>query len=297
MLGTLDTGLLWGNLGVSLLVVVAGAALVPALSLPDALLAIAARLRDRKRDARSRRRDRDGRARAGDGSHARAARAARVVPPDRDQRVARARLDDLRAAHHRDRRRSALGRALRFPRAVAVDARVRSLRLRAGASRPDRVRAAVRSPGRRLGRPDRGRVPHLVDARRRRPGRALGRARRRRPLGVAGSGLRRRDHGLVDSPRARLHALLDEPPRWRARHRRRLSRPGRVAARARSRARPLARPRATPRRFPQRSSPEGSPRSWRFSRCSSRRRTRLSPTRTRPRSLFRTSSRGRRSGC
>ena len=40
MLGALDTGLLWGNLGVSLLVVVAGAALVPALSLPDALVAI-----------------------------------------------------------------------------------------------------------------------------------------------------------------------------------------------------------------------------------------------------------------
>ena len=41
VLGTLDTGLLWGNLGVSLLVIVAGAALVPALSLPDALVAIA----------------------------------------------------------------------------------------------------------------------------------------------------------------------------------------------------------------------------------------------------------------
>ena len=40
MLGPLDTGLLWGNLGVSLLVIVAGALLVPALSLPDALLAI-----------------------------------------------------------------------------------------------------------------------------------------------------------------------------------------------------------------------------------------------------------------
>ena len=40
VLGTLDTGLLWGNLGVSLLVIVAGAALVPALSLPSALLAI-----------------------------------------------------------------------------------------------------------------------------------------------------------------------------------------------------------------------------------------------------------------
>ncbi|HXF97997.1 MAG TPA: cytosine permease [Gaiellaceae bacterium] len=40
VLGGLDVGLLWGNLGVSLLVIVAGAALVPALSLPDALLAI-----------------------------------------------------------------------------------------------------------------------------------------------------------------------------------------------------------------------------------------------------------------
>jgi NCS1 family nucleobase:cation symporter-1 len=35
-----ETGLLWGNLGVSLLVIVAGALLVPALSLPEALVAI-----------------------------------------------------------------------------------------------------------------------------------------------------------------------------------------------------------------------------------------------------------------
>ena len=40
VLSGLDTGLLWGNLGVSLLVIVAGAALVPALSLPDAIAAI-----------------------------------------------------------------------------------------------------------------------------------------------------------------------------------------------------------------------------------------------------------------
>jgi NCS1 family nucleobase:cation symporter-1 len=40
VLGLLDTGLLWGNLGVSLLVIVAGAALVPSLSLPQALVAI-----------------------------------------------------------------------------------------------------------------------------------------------------------------------------------------------------------------------------------------------------------------
>jgi len=40
VLGGLDLSLLWGNLGISLLVVVAGAILVPALSLPSALVAI-----------------------------------------------------------------------------------------------------------------------------------------------------------------------------------------------------------------------------------------------------------------
>ena len=40
MLGGFDLGLLWGNLGVSLLVIVAGAILVPALSLPAAVVAI-----------------------------------------------------------------------------------------------------------------------------------------------------------------------------------------------------------------------------------------------------------------
>jgi len=40
VLGFADTGLLWGNLGVSLLVLVAGTYLVPGLSLPAALLAI-----------------------------------------------------------------------------------------------------------------------------------------------------------------------------------------------------------------------------------------------------------------
>src|SRR5438046_10137232 len=40
VLGLLDTTLLWGNLSVSLLVIVLGAVLVPALSLKQALLAI-----------------------------------------------------------------------------------------------------------------------------------------------------------------------------------------------------------------------------------------------------------------
>src|ERR1051325_2753319 len=39
-LGALDTTMLWGSLGLSLLVLVAGTVLVPALSLRDALLAI-----------------------------------------------------------------------------------------------------------------------------------------------------------------------------------------------------------------------------------------------------------------
>ena len=43
VLGLFDTGLLWANLSVSLLVIVAGAILVPALSLPEALLAIVRR--------------------------------------------------------------------------------------------------------------------------------------------------------------------------------------------------------------------------------------------------------------
>ena len=40
VLGLFDTALLWGNLGVSLLVLVAGTYLVPGLSLPQAFLAI-----------------------------------------------------------------------------------------------------------------------------------------------------------------------------------------------------------------------------------------------------------------
>ena len=74
VLSGLDSLLLWGNLSVSLLVIVIGALLVPALSLRDALLAIlvgavagnvllAIAALDRRR-----------RARAGDGAAARAAR-------------------------------------------------------------------------------------------------------------------------------------------------------------------------------------------------------------------------------
>ena len=95
VLGVLDMGLL-GNLGVSLLVVVAGAALVPALSLPDALLAILlgcvlGNLMLAVAGAIG------ADARVPGMAHAGAARAARLVPPDRDQ-VSGRRLDDVRAA-------------------------------------------------------------------------------------------------------------------------------------------------------------------------------------------------------
>ena len=45
-LGGLENGMLWSSLGLSLLVLVAGAFLVPALSLPEALVALEARLDD-----------------------------------------------------------------------------------------------------------------------------------------------------------------------------------------------------------------------------------------------------------
>ena len=128
VLGLLDTGLLWGNLGVSLLVLVAGTSLVPALSLPEALLAILVGCLIGNLMLGARRRDRRRRARAGDGADARAARAARLVGPDRDQRRAVPRLDGLRAADHRHRGRRALRRAARLPRAVALDARLRRRR-------------------------------------------------------------------------------------------------------------------------------------------------------------------------
>ena len=240
VLGTLDTGLLWGNLGVSLLVIVAGAALVPALSLPDALVAILVGCVIGNAHARRRRRDRGRCARAGHGADAGAARPARLVPPDRRERAPGDRLVGVRAAHHRDGRRRALGRALRLPRAVAVDARLRRIRAPPRVARPDRLRSALRPPNRRLGGAVRAPLPDLVGARRRRSGCALGHAWRRRALGLAGSRHRRRDHGLLGPARGGLHALLVESTRRRPGDGARLLRSRYVAARTRRRSRPLS---------------------------------------------------------
>ena len=120
VLGLLDQGLLWGNLGVSLLVLVAEPTSSP-------------RSRCRRRSSRSvigglignamlgARHDRRRRARAGDGADAGAARPARFLGADGAECGAVRRLGDLRAADHRDRGRGPVRRALRLPRAVALD--------------------------------------------------------------------------------------------------------------------------------------------------------------------------------
>ncbi len=125
VLGGFDLALLWGNLGVSLLVVVAGAILVPALSLPSAfvaivvgclignlMLAVAGLIGAQARVP-------------GDDADAGAARRARVVPADRDQHRPVPRLDRVRAARDRDRRSSTVRPAARRRGAVGVDARLR----------------------------------------------------------------------------------------------------------------------------------------------------------------------------
>ena len=144
---------------ISLLVVVAGAILVPALSLPSALvaivvgclvgnlmLAVAGLIGAQARVP-------------GDDADAGAARHARLVPADRDQRRAVPRLDGVRAARDRDRRRGALRRAARRRGAVAVDARLRRGRARDGAARADRRRAHGAAAGRGLGDAARDRLP------------------------------------------------------------------------------------------------------------------------------------------
>lgn len=120
------------------------------------------RLPDRHPDARVGRSDRDRCPRARDGSPPRAARPARLLPSDRDERAARARLVGLRAPDHRHRGGRALRRALRLSCAVAVDARLRRIRACAGAPGADRLRAEVRPQNRDLGGSVRARLLDVV---------------------------------------------------------------------------------------------------------------------------------------
>ncbi len=78
------------------------------------------------------------------------------------------RLDGLRAARDRHRRRGAVGRGARIRGALGVDARLRRGDPRARADGPDRRRPHARPARCGLGGPGRARVPRLVGAERRR---------------------------------------------------------------------------------------------------------------------------------
>ena len=222
VLGLFDLTLLWGNLSVSLLVIVAAAGLVPMLSLPQALLAIVIGACRRERAARPRRRDRRRRARAGDGAAARAARPARLVRADGAERGAEPRLVDLRADHHLDRGRGALGARLRLPRALALGAALRRDLARARADGADRLRPPLPEEVRRLGGRGLDRLPDLVGARQGEPARALAPAGHRRRLARPGDRPRDRQHHLLDAARGRLHALRARPAQRLLRRRGRL---------------------------------------------------------------------------
>ena len=205
MLGTVDSLLLWTNLGISLLVLVAASYL--GLSLKQALLATLVGALGRQHDARPCRIHRRRCARAGDGIAARAARAARLVHRDRAQRAPVPRLVGLRDHDHRVRRGRALGAADRRPTRLDVEAFVRRARARARAARPGRLRAALRPQDRDLGGRCVDRLSRDLDPPPRRPRRPLARAGKRR-LVLARRRPRDRADGLVGAARRGLHALL-----------------------------------------------------------------------------------------
>ena len=209
-LGLLDQLALWGNLGVSLLVLVIGALLVPALTLRDALLAILVG-------------GLIGNAMVGTagliGADARVpsiclasrpARPARLVRPDRPERRPVPRVGDVRADHHRRGRERALRRALRLRGEGRLDD-LRDPRSRLRAARPvGFVRRILRRFGVwivlaslvylswwALSEAD---LSALWNA----PAEGGLVLARRRP--------RDRDHRLVGAARLRLHALLARSP-------------------------------------------------------------------------------------
>ena len=145
VLGLGDTLLLWGNLAVSLLVIVAGALLVPAFSLRQALLAIVvASVVGSSSSAAAALVGTDARVPAMVLMRA-PLRAARLVPRNRPERRPVPRVVGVRADHHRERLRRALRPRLRLPRPVALDAPLRRRRRPPRAARADRfVRRYIR---------------------------------------------------------------------------------------------------------------------------------------------------------
>ena len=210
-LGALDTGLLWGNLGVSLLVVVAGAVLVPALSLPDALLAIAigcviGNLMLATAGAM--------------GAQARVPAMVMLRAPLGTRGSYIPTTVNLMQC---------IGWTVFELLVIATAAAALSdelfgfgaqwlwtlvfgcLALAPRPARAGRSGATRGAYGRRVGRAAGARLPGVVGARRgRSPGR-VGRAGRGRAVRVAGSGHRRRRDGLLGPARRRLHAVLPQP--------------------------------------------------------------------------------------
>ena len=183
VLGGLDTGLLWGNLGVSLLVIVAGAILVPALSLPEALVAIVVGCLVGNLMLASRRRSAPTRAcpamvlmRAPLGQRG-------SLPADRRSTSCRASAGRSSSCSSsrppRPRSRTSSSGSARSGCGRSSSARSRSC---SRCSARSASSATVRPPLRDLGVPLAVVYLDLVGARRRRPRRALGRAGRGRPL-------------------------------------------------------------------------------------------------------------------
>ena len=180
MLGGFDTFLLWTNLGISLLVLVAASYF--GLSLKQALLAtIVGGLIGNAMLALAGMIGADARVPSMVLQRAPLGRRG-SLSRDRAQRAAVPRLGDLRADRDRDRRGRALGPRVRLPRDLGLEAPLRRARDRARAARAGRVRAAVRAQARDLGRARVGPLPRAggssTTATSRRCGASPGRAAR-----------------------------------------------------------------------------------------------------------------------
>src|SRR5437762_565807 len=111
-------------------------------------------------------------------------------------------------------------------------------RPRARIARADRVRAPLRAQGRHLGRRGLDRLPGRLDPAQR-PRRQALEERRQRRLVLARRRPRDRDHRLVGAARRGLHALRPQPARGVRGRRRRLPRAGALPVRLRRDPRPL----------------------------------------------------------
>ena len=243
VLSGLDSTLLWGNLSVSLLVIVAGALLVPALSLPKALLAILV------------------------GALAGNTLLGLAAMIGADARVPGMVLLRAPLGHRGSYLPTVLNvaqnlgwsifeliiiataaaalsqRLFGFHATLAVGARLRSRFARPGPTRPDRLRPPLPAEVRHLRPPRLDGVPDLVGADEGEPAPVLARARQGRlPDLRPGGQPRDRKRRLVDAARGRLHALCSHPARGGDRRRDRLLRPDALGLRARRLARPLAQP-------------------------------------------------------